>query len=623
VKKSQLKKKSSFQTEKNEMKNEDDVLLDYSSESSISDHESREHLDSLNYYHPTPLYHRRGNKKKNRKIRVNPITWRNEIKTTSTNNLKSKGWKGWIKKENVNKNKNDTITIKVTKSNKLLKNIVAFLKREKLNFFSTDAAIIEKIQHRVNMGYLIPVIKFSKPDNLSNITEENILNEINYFIQQNYARPNEQLNNAINIAKAIEFFLVKKVPLSLLNINWANKRFLLLLERIGHNIPNKYFSIRIEIKTFDSSFFTLSLKFKDHKLEIENKKIIKKRIDLLVAMELIQHFKKYPFLKDVQQAIRDPALSIASPYAKLVATTIPKDVHEELSRHITANKHAIPYQILESHPDFEKFLNKNFIHRYLYTYRHTINVDLSHKPEKILIMYKGKMGNWDDIKDKISFDTDGVTLKGQYGQEGIIDEGVYNWTELKPFIRRSTSSSTHSSETIKKLNQTISKASLRHGKKEITPLSDLDEEYLQTVIPTIDLHHVSEDSDEDDTLTNGIGDSEDGDEIDEKDMIYESLYNIIDDYNSKYKIFSNIYEETFSQNTEDTAEKFIYYDTHMNNQEDPYEHTWGSRYLFEYCSWIISHPRLSGDHAWIRLKTPGKNSKKKKKKKKKKKLYIY
>ena len=34
------------------------------------------------------------------------------------------------------------------------------------------------------------------------------------------------------------------------------------------------------------------------------------------------------------------------------------------------------------------------------------------------------------------------------------------------------------------------------------------------------------------------------------------------------------------------------------------QHDWGDRYLLEFCSWIIDKPRLSGDHLWIRLKTP-------------------
>ena len=33
-------------------------------------------------------------------------------------------------------------------------------------------------------------------------------------------------------------------------------------------------------------------------------------------------------------------------------------------------------------------------------------------------------------------------------------------------------------------------------------------------------------------------------------------------------------------------------------------HDWGDRYILEFCSWILDKPRLGGDHAWIRLKSP-------------------
>lgn len=613
--------------------------LNYSSESSISDQDSVEATGSMGFRGSlealfalrhrqttiaTSRYHCRHPKKDNKKVKMSHISWMKELKTSSsTSGIEYTDYshhqfqhqynnnhhhKDNNKRKQKQINKEDCITVKVIKSNKLLKNIVAFIRREKLNIFQKKwDKINEKIQEHRSMGYPIPFIKFSRPDNLSNIVEEGMMKEINAFLQQHYTRPNEQLNSALNIAKSIEFFLVKKVPLSLLNLNWASPRFLFLLERIGGHLSNKYFNIVIKIKTFDPSFFTLSLKLKDRQLQIENKKIVnKKPLDLIVAQDLIHHFEKYP-LKDVQRSIRDPILSIASPFAKLTASSLPSPVHEELSRHITANKHAIPVEIFKSYPDFEKFLNKNFIHRYLYTYRHTIDVDMTSSPPIIFIKYKGRMENWSEVKNKILWEKDGVTLKGQYSQQGIIDEGVYNWTELKPFINRSTSTSSSAQPTTTKKSRINSKSSLHNDTPEDENTNT--EPYL----PSHDNFHLS--SDDDDTLTNGNDEYGENrmisdDDIDEKDMIYESLYNIIDDYNTKYKIFSNIYEEAFhNRNTEDMAEKFIYYDTHINQMDDSYEHTWGSRYLFEYCSWIISHPRLSGDHAWIRLKTPGKKKK--------------
>ncbi|ORX44826.1 hypothetical protein BCR36DRAFT_414798 [Piromyces finnis] len=589
---SQLKKKKNYHTDKNEKIDEND-FIDYSSESSISYNESMEHLESLKYAHSNYLYHSSSSKRKNKKNKTNSNA-RKYIKAfPTTPNLKNKKW---TKKNEYQNDKNDIITIKISKSNKFIKNLANSFKTK---FFLSDTN--SKIQNHKKRDYLLPDIKFSKQNNLTNILKEEILKEINYFIQQNYTRPNEQLNSAINISKAIEFFLVKNVPFSILDINFANKSFLLLLERIGNAISNKYYSIQIGMKQFDLSFFTLCLKLKNKKLEIENKRIIKNRLDLLVAMELIQHFKKYPFLNNVQCSIKDPILTIASPYAKLIANSITKDIHKELSRHITANKNAIPYKILEIYPDFEEFLNKNFIHRYLYLYHHSITVDLSNKPEKILIMYKGKMENWTDIKDKIVFKEDGVTLEGKYSQEGIIDEGVYNWTELKPFMHRSSSNVT------KNLTSSNSKDTFNHDKKENTPLSinvdniNVNNINLQSISP-----HSTKCSDEDDdnTLTNDFINFDDSTEL---KMIYKSLYNNIDYYSSKYKLFSRIYKEGINQDIYEAAEKFIYYDIHFNNQKDPYEHTWGSHYLFEYCSWITSRPRFSGDHAWIRLKTPDGN----------------
>lgn len=36
----------------------------------------------------------------------------------------------------------------------------------------------------------------------------------------------------------------------------------------------------------------------------------------------------------------------------------------------------------------------------------------------------------------------------------------------------------------------------------------------------------------------------------------------------------------------------------------PMKHDWGDRYILEICAWIVSNPRLTGDHLWHRLKTP-------------------
>ena len=49
-------------------------------------------------------------------------------------------------------------------------------------------------------------------------------------------------------------------------------------------------------------------------------------------------------------------------------------------------------------------------------------------------------------------------------------------------------------------------------------------------------------------------------------------------------------EHLEKENTKSNSFKFI--------------HDWGNRYILEVCSWIVSQPRLGGDHTWFRLKTP-------------------
>ena len=46
-------------------------------------------------------------------------------------------------------------------------------------------------------------------------------------------------------------------------------------------------------------------------------------------------------------------------------------------------------------------------------------------------------------------------------------------------------------------------------------------------------------------------------------------------------------------------------ENNVSNGKPPVmRHDWGDRYILEFCSWIIDKPRLSGDHLWLRLKTP-------------------
>ena len=139
-------------------------------------------------------------------------------------------------------------------------------------------------------------------------------------------------------------------------------------------------------------------------------------------------------------------------------------------------------------------------------YRHHLKVDSD--TNEISILVNGNYAKWSKAKLMIRRSSENADLMaGQYSSIGVIDEGVYDWTTLKPFTK---------------------------GK----PVESLSVEH--------------------------------------------------------------------NDDTEESNDLLLH-DTYYNGSGFPKSliHNWGNRYLFEICCWIIDEPRLSGDHTWIRLKTPG------------------
>jgi len=424
------------------------------------------------------------------------------------------------------------------------------------------------------------------------------MKELNYFLKYQYTSSNVQLNSAINISKTIVYFVEKGVPFATLRLYWNHPEYFFLLENIGRILPNKKFNLTLELKTYDVAYFNITVYLKS---SLFTNKLLRRSqenpLDITIAKEFIQYFEKHP-LKDVQTSIKDPILGLASPYSKLIVKTIPKEIHDILNRHITANKNGIDESVLKRHPDLEEFLRKNFLHRYLYTYHHSLFVDQSHNPERIYIMYEGQMKNWAEIKDQIKYREDGVSLAGLYGQQGITnDKNVFNWKEFTPFICRN-----ESEESFVK-NGCLSKPSSPLDLNGMDNASRSGDDV--TLIDDKSFERENGD-DEDDLHTIESEKSFIESEKEEKEDLVQSLYEKIEEYKERYQVFSDIYKDSFQHNTKENVEKFLYYDTRINKSKDPYEHTWGNRYILEYCFWIISQPRLSGDHAFIKLKTPGK-----------------
>ena len=485
----------------------------------------------------------------------------------------------------------------------------------------------------------MPYIQFSKNNKnnqLSEVVTNEVMKELNRFLKYHYTAPNIQLNSAINITKSIVYFMGKGVPFATLRLHWNNPEYLILLEKIGRILPNKKFNVTLELKTYDVAFLNLKVYWKPSLFKNKLKNSQENSWDIAIAKEFIQYFEMNP-LKDVQISIKDPSLGLASPYCKLIAKSIPKEIHSILNRHITANKNAIEESVLKRHPDLEEFLRKNFIHRYLYVYHHSLYVDSTHDPERIYVMYKGQMRNWDEIKDSIKHREDGVSMAGLYGQQGIMNEkNVFNWKEFTPFICRNES------------EEIFIKSEKPYSQQDMNPMdyvSNCSDDMTLINNENSELKDIlkrekgDDDYDLDNTPINSDNDSDNEhyymnktknmndatkknnninldtiksrnsfikNEKEEKEQLIQSLYDTIEEYKERYQVFSDIYKDTFQHNTKENVEKFLYYDTRINGSKDPYEPNWGNRYIFEYCFWIISQPRLSGDHAFIKLKTPGK-----------------
>jgi len=146
----------------------------------------------------------------------------------------------------------DVITFKVIKE-------PAFLNDAKKNEVNP---VTVKITERLNKGYLIPVIEFSKKSTLPVEYEEDIVKGINSYLAKQNVSVNQKLNIAINMAKAIEYFMVKGIPFETLNLDWSNEQLLSLLEKVGSIMPNNKFNVSVELKTPQVSHFRLQTKLK-------------------------------------------------------------------------------------------------------------------------------------------------------------------------------------------------------------------------------------------------------------------------------------------------------------------------------------------------------------------------
>jgi len=157
--------------------------------------------------------------------------------------------------------------VKFSDSEKYTDDVITFkVVKEPVILNDTKKNVVDpvtvKITERLNKGYLIPVIEFSKKSTLPAEIEEDIVKEINNYLTKQNVSVNQKLNIAINISKAVEYFLVKNIPFETLKLDWSNEELLSLLEKVGNAIPSNKFNITVVLKTPQVSHLRLQIKFK-------------------------------------------------------------------------------------------------------------------------------------------------------------------------------------------------------------------------------------------------------------------------------------------------------------------------------------------------------------------------
>jgi hypothetical protein len=107
-----------------------------------------------------------------------------------------------------------------------------------------------------------------------------------------------------------------------------------------------------------------------------------------------------------------------------------------LRKEVTAAKLGITAHTLDNNPGLQQFTEDHHLERYLYIYKDPLQVDL--KTHQVALRKEGKFQPWSTISKEIQGWTKPARqpqLAWVYGQDGIQNKDMYDWTELKPFLK--------------------------------------------------------------------------------------------------------------------------------------------------------------------------------------------
>jgi len=105
---------------------------------------------------------------------------------------------------------------------------------------------------------------------------------------------------------------------------------------------------------------------------------------------------------------------------------------ENLRKELLAARLAISSGVFEANPGFYEFAEKNFLFNYLRHYGH--NLEVEKNTNRLIVLAGGKKVCWEEVKANISSPSSIKPAQPwKYGPEGIQNEDMYQWSELKPY----------------------------------------------------------------------------------------------------------------------------------------------------------------------------------------------
>lgn len=139
----------------------------------------------------------------------------------------------------------------------------------------------------------------------------------------------------------------------------------------------------------------------------------------------------------IAAAAEDTTLKVARNLLKdLKKQNINISAISDLKKEVVAAKLGISTITLDSNPGLQKFTEQYHLERYLLTYNHPFVIDQG--TQEISLLKNGGFQPWNQIfKESQSWQTStrSPKLSWVYGPEGIQNKDMYDWTELKPFLK--------------------------------------------------------------------------------------------------------------------------------------------------------------------------------------------